>query len=81
MSEGPSFRPAKPQGLVLWLVQTYLRCVLAWWNRPQLDPRDLDVLRNLPEGAGVILVSNHADEVDVKVCIDLSRRGAGGSCS
>src|SRR5512132_2528330 len=74
MSEGPSFRPAKPWGWVIWAVQTFLRIDLAWRNRLHLEPRDLGVLRDLPPGAGIILTPNHADETDFKVCLDLSRR-------
>ena len=39
-----------------------------------IEPRDLEVLRGLPAGAGVILVSNHADETDMRACLELSRR-------
>ena len=74
MSEGPSFRPAKPWGWVIRAVQTFLRFDLAWRNRLRLEPRDLDVLRALPRGAGVILAANHADETDFKACLELSRR-------
>ena len=74
MSEGPSFRPAKPWGWVIWAVQTFLRFDLAWRNRLHLEPRDLDVLRALPPGTGIILAANHADETDFKACLELSRR-------
>jgi hypothetical protein len=74
MSEGPSFRPAKPWGWVIRGVQTYLRFDLAWRNRLLLEPHDLEVLRALPRGAGLILAANHADETDFKVCLELSRR-------
>jgi len=52
----------------------YLRFDLAWGNRLRLEQRDLDVLRDLPQGAGLILASNHADETDFKACFELSRR-------
>lgn len=74
MSENPSFRPATPQRWVLGPVQTYLRLDLAWRNRLRLERRDLEVLRDLPRGAGIILASNHADETDFKACLELSRR-------
>jgi 1-acyl-sn-glycerol-3-phosphate acyltransferase len=74
MSEGPSFRPAKPRGWVIWAGQTFLRFDLPWRNRLHLDPRDLDVLRSMPREAGIILAANHADETDIKVCLELSRR-------
>jgi 1-acyl-sn-glycerol-3-phosphate acyltransferase len=74
MSEGPSFRPAKPWGWVIRAVQTFLRFDLAWRNRLRLEPRDMDALRALPGGAGIILAANHADETDFKACLELSRR-------
>src|SRR5213078_4180052 len=55
-------------------VQTFLRLDLAWRNRLRLRPRDMDVLRQLPQGAGIILAANHADETDFKACLELSRR-------
>jgi 1-acyl-sn-glycerol-3-phosphate acyltransferase len=74
MSVGSSFRPAKPRGWVIGAVQTYLRFDLGRRNRLHIEPDDLDVLRTLPKGAGVILAANHADETDFKACLDLSRR-------
>ena len=74
MSQDPTFRPAKPWGWVIRAVQTFLRLDLAWRNRLRLEPRDLEVLRDLPKGVGIILTPNHADETDFKVCLDLSRR-------
>jgi hypothetical protein len=74
MSEDPSFRPAKPRAWVIRVVQIFLRFHLARWNRLHLEPRDLDRLRALPSAAGVILVANHADEADIQVCLELSRR-------
>ncbi len=74
MSVGPSFRPAKPWGWVIGAVQTFLRFDLYLRNRFHVESRDLDMLRTLPRGAGIILAANHADETDIKACLDLSRR-------
>jgi hypothetical protein len=74
MSASPTFRAAKPWGWVIWVVQTYLQLMLCWRNRLHLEKRDLEVLRNLPPGSGIILAHNHADETDFKVCLVLSRR-------
>jgi 1-acyl-sn-glycerol-3-phosphate acyltransferase len=74
MSESPSFRPAKPRGWVIRAVQTFLRFDLAWRNQLHLEPRDLEVVRDLPQGAGIILAANHADETDFKACLEVSRR-------
>ena len=74
MSENPSFRPATPWGWVIWVVRNYLKLDLAWRNRLRLERRDLQVLRDLPQGVGLILASNHADETDFKACLELSGR-------
>ncbi len=74
MSETPSFRPATPWGVVIWAVRNYLRVDLAWRNRLRLERRDLKVLQDLPQGAGLVLASNHADETDFKACLELSGR-------
>src|SRR5690606_35038712 len=74
MSMGTSFRPARPRGWVIRAVQTFLRFDLARRNRLHLEPGDLAVLRALPQGVGIILVANHADETDFKACLELSRR-------
>jgi 1-acyl-sn-glycerol-3-phosphate acyltransferase len=74
MSKVSTFRPAKPWRWVIRAVQTYLRFDLFWRNRIHLEPHDLEVLRDLPTGVGIILTPNHADETDLKVCWDLSRR-------
>jgi 1-acyl-sn-glycerol-3-phosphate acyltransferase len=74
MSENSDFRPATPWGWVIWAVQTYLRLDLGWRNRLRLERRALKVLSDLPRGAGLILASNHADETDLKVSLELSRR-------
>ena len=74
MSKSSSFRPAKPPGFVIRAALILNRLDLARRNRLRIEPRDLQVLRDLPPGMGVILVSNHADEVDMRACLELSRR-------
>ena len=64
---------------MIWGAQVLNRLDLAWRNRLRLEPRDLQFLRDLPPGMGAILVSNHADEVDMRACIELSADAAGGS--
>jgi 1-acyl-sn-glycerol-3-phosphate acyltransferase len=78
MSENFTFRPARPWGWVIWAVQTFLRFDLAWRNQLHLEPRDLEVLRDLPQGAGIIIAANHADETDFKACLEVSRRSGRG---
>lgn len=73
-SGGPTFLPAKPVGWVIRGAQILNRLDLAWRNRLRLAKCDLEVLRAIPRGAGVILASNHADETDMKACLELSRR-------
>jgi 1-acyl-sn-glycerol-3-phosphate acyltransferase len=74
MSANTLFRPAKPWRWAIGLVQTYLRPILYWRNRVHIDTADLDVLAGLPSGMGLILTPNHADEKDIEVCLDVSRR-------
>jgi 1-acyl-sn-glycerol-3-phosphate acyltransferase len=74
MSKTTTFRPAKPPGWLIWAALCLNRLDLAWHNRLRLEPSNLRVLRDLPPGAGVILTSNHADETDMRACLELSRR-------
>jgi 1-acyl-sn-glycerol-3-phosphate acyltransferase len=55
-------------------VQALFRIDLFFNNRPQILEKDLLQIENLPPGSGVILLSNHADEADFKVCVEVSRR-------
>jgi hypothetical protein len=73
-SENPKFRPAKPARWVIGGAQILNRLDLAWRNRLRVEDQDLEVLRSLPAGTGIILAFNHADETDMKVCLELSRR-------
>jgi 1-acyl-sn-glycerol-3-phosphate acyltransferase len=68
------FLPAKPSAWLLWLAQSLLRLDLPLSNSVQLAEQDLNVLRSLPAGAGIILTPNHADEKDPPICMDLARR-------
>jgi 1-acyl-sn-glycerol-3-phosphate acyltransferase len=72
--ESATFRAALPVGWLIRAVQILNRLDLAWRNRLRLEKRDLEILRALPRGVGIILVSNHADETDMKACLELSRR-------
>lgn len=69
----PVFKPAKPWNWAISIVQTFIRIDLFLHNRLHVQREDLQLVRNLPESVGVVLVSNHADEVDFKVCMELSR--------
>jgi 1-acyl-sn-glycerol-3-phosphate acyltransferase len=74
MPGASDFRAARPWGWVIRVVQTFLRFDLSWRNRVHIETTDLAVLGGLPSGMGLILASNHADEKDFEVCLDLSRR-------
>lgn len=69
-----AFRPATPWNWVIAIVQTIFRIDLFFNNRLQIQEKDLQHIRNLPPGCGVVLLSNHADEADFKVCVEVSRR-------
>jgi hypothetical protein len=60
--------------LVIWAARILDRLDLAWRNRLRLETGDLEVLRDLPPETGVILTSNRGDEVDMRACLELSRR-------
>ena len=68
------FLPAKPTTWLIKAVQAIVRAELSLNNKVQLIEEELAVLRNLPKGSGAIITSNHADETDPRVCIELSRR-------
>lgn len=68
------FRPAKHCRWIIWTIQLWNALDLAWHNRLRLDPRDLEILKNFPKDSGLILAANHSDEMDPRVCIELSRR-------
>jgi len=68
------FRPAKHCRWIIWTVQLWNAIDLAWHNRLRLDPRDLEILKTIPKDSGLILAANHSDEIDPRVCIELSRR-------
>lgn len=67
------FLPARPSGLVIGAAQALIRAQLAMSNKLFVQDEDLSRLRNLPKDAGLVLVSNHADEMDPRVCLELSR--------
>jgi len=69
-----SFRPAKHCRWIIWTVQLWNALDLAWHNRLRLEARDLEILKNFPKDSGLILAANHSDEMDPRICIELSRR-------
>lgn len=68
------FIPAKPSRWFTAAVQQMIRGQLTLKDKLHLPEKSVDVLTQLPPGSGVILASNHADEADPRVCIELSRR-------
>ena len=68
------FRPAKHRRWIIWTVQLWNALDIAWHNRLRLDGRDLEILKTIPKDSGLILAANHSDEMDPRVCIELSRR-------
>ncbi|HEY9775640.1 MAG TPA: 1-acyl-sn-glycerol-3-phosphate acyltransferase [Planktothrix sp.] len=69
-----SFIPAKPTSWFISAAQTLIRADLALTNKLVLNENEFEVFRALPPGAGIILASNHADEADPLVCLELARR-------
>lgn len=46
---------------------------LASRNRLHVRKEELSLFNKVPRGAGMILISNHADEYDPRVCLEISR--------
>lgn len=68
------FRPAKHWAWVIWIVHSWNALDLAWHNPLHLDPSELKILRTIPKHSGLILAANHSDEMDPRICMELSRR-------
>ncbi len=71
-----SFLPARPASWLIQTAQTFVRAGLSLNNRLHVPFEELSHLKSLPPGAGAILVSNHADETDPRIVLELSRRTA-----
>lgn len=69
-----AFIPATPAPWLIRTAQAFVRVNLAFNNRLFIDDRDLETFRKIPPGCGIVLTSNHADEMDPRVCLELSRR-------
>lgn len=69
-----AFMPAKPAPWLISAAQQFVRAELAFNNKIFLDAADLEVFNRIPKESGVSLTSNHADETDPRVVVELSRR-------
>ncbi len=69
-----TFKPALPSTWFLSLAQLYARCNLSLSNPLAIDQSSLALLSQIPREAGIILTSNHADETDPQIMLELSRR-------
>lgn len=68
------FLPAIPSNWLIRVAQEACRIQLAISNRIKVVEQDLLHFHKIPKGSGIILTSNHADETDPRVCMELSRR-------
>ncbi len=68
------FIPARPADWLIKTAQEVVRAQLSLKNKVEVQKTEIEILRQLPPGAGVVLTSNHADETDPRVVIELSRR-------
>lgn len=68
------FKPARPAGWLIKTAQEVVRVQLSLKNKLEIHDKEIEILRRLPRGSGMVLTSNHADETDPRVCIELSRR-------
>ncbi len=69
-----AFKPAMPAPWLISAAQQFVRAELALNNKIFLDAADLNVFDSIPKGSGTSLTSNHADETDPRVVVELSRR-------
>lgn len=69
-----AFYPAKPSSGLLFLVHWLNKIDLHVRNRVIIHEDDLNRVRQIPKGSGTILTPNHADEMDPRICFEISRR-------
>jgi 1-acyl-sn-glycerol-3-phosphate acyltransferase len=75
-ANGRPFIPVRRSKWLTSAAQQLVRTDLFFNNRVHISEAALEILRGLPEGAGVVLASNHADETDPSVYLNLSRQCA-----
>ena len=68
------FYPAKHNSLFIWIFQILNFIELCTKVQINILPSDITRLRNLSHKTSLILVANHSDELDPRVCMELSRR-------
>ncbi len=67
------FLPAKPSAWMISFFQQLSKLDLDHRNHVFVPDADLEILNNLPRNCGIILTPNHADEMDPRICFELSR--------
>lgn len=70
----PRFYPAKRRKWVTLPYSLYNAVLLAWGCRVELDEQSKRRLQSIPKGAGLIIVSNHTDEMDIRVLLEAARQ-------
>lgn len=68
------FYPAKHNNLFIWLFQRLNSLELASRVKVNIIQSDIKALNSISSESGLILVANHSDELDPRVCMELSRR-------
>jgi len=69
-----NFKAAIPSNSILWIVQNLSKFDLDWRNRVHVSEDDLANFDLIPAGSGIVLTPNHADEMDPRICFEISRR-------
>ncbi len=69
-----AFLPATPSAGLISLFQNFSKLDLDRRNRVHVSEADLDQLRAVPRGRGIILTPNHSDEMDPRICFEVSRK-------
>ncbi len=70
----PIFYPAKHNSLFIWIWQRLNFIELGTRVKLNILPAEIKTLSSIPESTGLILIANHSDELDPRICMELSRR-------
>ena len=68
------FYPAKHNSLFIWMWQHLNFLELSTKVKLNILPSEVKTLRSFSPNTGSILIANHSDELDPRVCMELSRR-------
>ncbi len=68
------FYPAKHNSLFIWIWQQLNFLELLTKVKLNINPSEIQTLSSIPPQTSLILIANHSDELDPRVCMEISRR-------